>query len=33
MLMIVDKKEIERLRRRFLKLDRDGSGAPFFGLD
>ena len=28
----VDKEEIERLRRRFLKLDRDGSGTslPFY---
>jgi hypothetical protein len=25
---VVDKEEIERLRRRFLKLDRDGSGSP-----
>src|SRR5271169_3680661 len=24
---VVDKEEIERLRRRFLKLDRDGSGS------
>jgi hypothetical protein len=26
---IVDKEEIERLRRRFLKLDRDGSGDSY----
>ena len=26
---LVDKEEIERLRRRFLKLDRDGSGRLF----
>ena len=27
--LLVDREEIERLRRRFLKLDRDGSGWLF----